>query len=337
MKHFYCVAYKIDGAFAPLETTSFSHGKSTRVSLSSDLSHIQRQFFQAAVIPSLILRQAFGQLDGNFADVVEEETSNHIARICKDTGKSCCLTIFCEGDDDRSIPTIIRSLNGYRVAVKNKEPEDNIPIRYSCLVSNALTSFAITATHFNEAKLVLESTYYHDENEMELYLCALTGSAYATTSSPLPNDFAKEFQKAFESLSSVASFKTPARLLSASYTQKNDRLASFLSAWMGLEILVNKIFPEYEKIFSASIGAHSSVLSKRIREVMKDKYKITDKFSLISSHLSSQHEEDDLTTFKKLKLIRDNLIHGEPVDQSQLPTEVVQLMLRKYLYLHLQA
>ena len=58
----------------------------------------------------------------------------------------------------------------------------------------------------------------------------------------------------------------------------------------------------------------------RIKDVMKDKYRLTDKFVLIASFLSNEIEED-IESFKSMKKLRDDIFHGKEFNEETLPVE----------------
>ena len=74
---------------------------------------------------------------------------------------------------------------------------------------------------------------------------------------------------------------------------------------------------------------------KRIRNVMSDKYRLSDKFEMISRCLAPATADDDLRDFEKAKKLRDKMTHGDDVQESTLPVSIVQELIRKYLNLHL--
>jgi hypothetical protein len=74
------------------------------------------------------------------------------------------------------------------------------------------------------------------------------------------------------------------RLLVASYEAEGDTLRAFLNSWNALEILVSKLFSRYEQGFLGHLVAADSPRARhqyvqRIRDVMKDKYRLTDMFA----------------------------------------------------------
>jgi hypothetical protein len=129
-------------------------------------------------------------------------------------------------------------------------------------------------------------------------------------------------------------------LLNDSLDPSQGTLRRFLSAWMALEVFVNKNFGAYEKRFwnSLSAGVAPPIRDqylKRIHEVMRDKYKVLDKFAVLAAELDPAAADDDIGTFQRGKALRDEFAHGEPVDEPTLPVEPVQRLIRKLLRLHL--
>lgn len=70
---------------------------------------------------------------------------------------------------------------------------------------------------------------------------------------------------------------------------------------------------------------------------MKGKYSLADRFLVIASLLDETSAETDSVEFLELKNVRDDLLHGQEVDERTLPSAEVQYLLRKYLRLHIQA
>jgi hypothetical protein len=72
-----------------------------------------------------------------------------------------------------------------------------------------------------------------------------------------------------------------------------DDFRRFIFGWSALEILVNKVFRDYERAFVDELVSGASVHGAsryfaRITEVMKDKYSLVDKFGVIASVLTGE-------------------------------------------------
>ena len=99
-----------------------------------------------------------------------------------------------------------------------------------------------------------------------------------------------------------------------------DRLKAFLSGWTALEILIGKAFNTYEQVFLSPLkNAGQATLRDRfldrIKVVMKDKYRLTDKFVVVAAVLFPAipdiELEGDYETFCRLKKLRDSISHGD--------------------------
>jgi hypothetical protein len=68
-------------------------------------------------------------------------------------------------------------------------------------------------------------------------------------------------------------------------------------------------------------------LIDRFRDVMKDKYRLADKFLVVASLLDAATASDDAIEFSELKRIRDGPLHALDMPSSPLPTDDVQKLL----------
>jgi hypothetical protein len=130
------------------------------------------------------------------------------------------------------------------------------------------------------------------------------------------------------------------RLLNESMEPDQEKLRSFLSAWMALEVFVNKTFGTYAESFWNNLSAVVSVpmrerYLKRIHDVMRDTYKTLDKFVVISAELDPAADDGDIQIFQRGKKLRDEFSHGGAIDESALPVADVQGLVRKFLRLHI--
>ena len=102
---------------------------------------------------------------------------------------------------------------------------------------------------------------------------------------------------------------------------------------------MSKTFADYEsRMFKQLAEAENSGGREylgRIREVMKDKYRLADKFEIICCQLCPSDADADLNDFRKAKKIRDEMAHGEEVADAAFPVAVVQGLLKKYLKMHM--
>ena len=131
------------------------------------------------------------------------------------------------------------------------------------------------------------------------------------------------------------------RLFAHSLDRKTDSFRTFVSAWSALELFIAKVFPFYEEMLHAELAkVHVSPgLTKylsRIKEVMKGKYSLTDKFSVISVFLDPITDSKDIAQFTLIKKVRDNLFHGDDIPDSSLPNNELHALFEKYFRNHIR-
>jgi hypothetical protein len=131
------------------------------------------------------------------------------------------------------------------------------------------------------------------------------------------------------------------RLHAYSLTIDSDNYRAFLASWSAVEILVGKLFAEYHARLVADLrNAHQSpglqVYLNRISTVMDGKYNLADKFAVLTVYLDDTNSENEVAKFIALKKIRDQLSHGEDIDDAKLPTKDVQSLFDKYIRHHIR-
>jgi hypothetical protein len=96
------------------------------------------------------------------------------------------------------------------------------------------------------------------------------------------------------------------------------------------------VFAEYEGEFFGRLRSEANFARhvEWIAEVMDQKFNLVPMFSLIASELGVEEATDDVTEFKKVKRIRDDLVHRGDYDERELPVAAAIELLRKYLRLH---
>jgi hypothetical protein len=174
----------------------------------------------------------------------------------------------------------------------------------------------------------------------KVYAKEMTGGpANVFVSAPWDDANQALLQADFAALRGLTDLERVHQLYAASLEQAHDRLRAFQAGWAALEIFVNKVFSDYEQSFLGELASHTDPQAKqwyvdRIREVMKDKYRLRDRFALISVSLAAQEADADVAEFVNAKKARDALAHGKDVADPDLPVEVVHRILDKYVRLH---
>jgi hypothetical protein len=185
-----------------------------------------------------------------------------------------------------------------------------------------------------------DGTYLLTEAGKIVYSISFEMSGEATVSTSLSDEAAKRISARYASLNEAHELDSVERLFSQMAEYGTDKLKAFLSGWAALEIFIAKSFKSYEQAFlSPFTKAEQPTLRERflqrIKGVMKDKYRLTDKFIAVTAVLFPGALDDDVRQnyerFCKLKDLRDSIFHGEPFSEKELPVHDLAALLRKYV------
>ncbi len=182
---------------------------------------------------------------------------------------------------------------------------------------------------------------YAIEPETGRFLYSLEPSVSASMTSMTSIDTRRlgEAVTVTQSLFDNRGLQTVVHLLARSL-QTTDDLQAFLTAWAGLEIFLDKTFETHKQILytqmKTSIAPTAGTFVDRLQRVIETgaRYNVRDKFTVVSSFLSSADALNDIELFRSVKETRDS-IHVMKLRPHGYPTSVTQNLLRKYLRLHL--
>lgn len=342
MKHIYTAAYKLIGATRPacdaeVVVGNFPdlHGKMSVVyEIDDHLFEIDR----AAAAGTSMLKALVGQA-GEVS--MEDRIANEIANIREVRQFASASNVFllyrAEGETDIWNPSTTNEFEEFVVAIDGAD-KSTIKRNHQKAIQGVIAAFALGSQHISGFTKIAEGVYFIDGTGKPNYSLSFGGSGKATISTTLKAetvDYAKQFST---HLANHKELTDPSRLLARSLDEESDVLLSYLSVWSALEIFINKAFRFYESEAlgnPANLGIPEPIV-RRIRDVMSDKYRISDRFSLVSSSLDPAGADIDLAEFSTLKKIRDRLMHGAEVPLDTLPTARTEKLLRKYLNLHVR-
>ena len=211
-------------------------------------------------------------------------------------------------------------------------------------IDRVLTSFTLVQGSISSIEVVADSIVFFKDDGTRVHSYSFKGSANLQVSKVLSADIA-QVPELYADLSQVAKLRRKdlsraIGLAVASLQSDKNPLRSFLTAWSALEIFIQKVFPIYEqelfeKLNDSPKSDARSISIDRIKDVMKDKYRLADKFAIIATELASHDADKDLSDFQEAKKIRDG-IHAEDVSAEKLPLETVRNIYNRYLSLHLR-
>jgi hypothetical protein len=147
-----------------------------------------------------------------------------------------------------------------------------------------------------------------------------SGSVSCTTRRPFDPNLVDEMRNDFARYYlSEANLKTVSKLLSDSLLSDNNKLRRFLAAWTCLEVFIKK-FGKRPKPANIATQQGSSQIPHLVRL-----------FESAALKLGLEHLEAELVSFKRVKKVRDDFIHGEQVDVEFFPTEEIRSLIHSLL------
>ncbi len=298
---------------------------------------------RSLAVAGLMLRALFNsEPTGNeFKQRVATAVEELRAARQREFGSSSFLIVIGEGEVPSFNPTHERDAEDFIVCFDGADKRairgrfhDKLTALLNSIVSEAETVIGI--------RKVADPVVFFQEDGRPVYSYTFSvGPARAYVSRPLADKQVQAIGELYRLLSADTVVQRVQRLIRSSFETEDDPLRSFLAAWSAFEIFVNKVFGTYESSFFDSMleERHSEVQKKylgRIREVMKDKYRLTDKFAAVSFQLSPATGDEDLKTVLQVKKVRDELSHGEAVDEARLPVKPIRDLTSKYVRLHVE-
>lgn len=290
---------------------------------------------------SLLLRGVFG--DKNLEDLptsIDDEVTKIQEERDSNKKSGVYAVIIIKGDAELKINKKLHKATDQFSICFDAINKESIFKLHKEKVHAIVTSLSMSTSPEYHAEKESSGVYFIDENDKPLYSFKMqAGSARAIVSEAINDEIESEISKMIDLSTNDQQLKTPFRLFTQSLENPQDKLRSFTSAWSALEIFTNKVFSSYEDKFIAEIADdHNShgvnQFLMRIKDVMKDKYRLMDKFSLIASLLSDEIEAD-IDLFKKMKSLRDDISHGKEFDEEALPVEDARKLAAKYLKRHM--
>lgn len=347
MEYRYTVVYRLEG----ISNNNLDEDKTVyqdedigiAVVLTSDVNRHCLSIDRGLACAILLLRGMFHDeniqefptaIDSEITKIQEERSSKN------KSGAYAVIVISGQAELDIK-DNLHRETHQFRIAFDAID-KDSIRNQHKERIHAIVASLAISTSPEYHVERIASGIYFLDVNEKPLYTYTLQGGrARFILAKPVDLEKEMEISRVIGLSNANMQLKTPFRLLIQSLETTQDNLRAFISAWSALEILTNKAFPVYEAKFIAGIvddhNTHGvNDFLERIKDVMKDKYRLADKFSLVASFLSSDITED-IELFKSMKKVRDNISHGKEFDEEALPVDNARKLASKYLKNHMIA
>lgn len=297
-----------------------------------------------SVISLLMLRGLVGQAQSSeFEDALNEELTKLRAERKKKMGANAVLIFVGNGEIEASMTGPIAERKDF-VVTFDAVNRESIRRHHRPDILAMKLAIGLEGDSMPRYDKLADGSYLIDEQGRAIYSYSFSaGSAEAFVSTSLNGDALARISDRYTALLRDENMDSVQRLFSEMSDRSNDRLKAFLSGWAALEILVSKTFKTYEDAFLSPFlaSAQPSLRERfldRLQTVMNDKYRLVDKYLVVSTMLfadaSPESVEEDFTLFKKLKDVRDSIYHGGAFVEQDLPVAVLGNLLKKFLSAH---
>ena len=339
MRYSYTAAWAVVGGISlsqdspPIELAS---SKDFRFLLTRDPDALLAKVDESSAIGQLMLKGQLGAPD--FATGLAEETKKIRFERKQKLGALTVLLFEAQGEIDATLKDM-NEYDTFIVALDAVEKPKVQQIHKSNIEAMKMAIAFEGDTPSRFADLADETHLFTEANKI-IYTFTLKMSADVLVSTSLSNEATKRISARYALLNKADDLGSVERLFSQMAEYGTDRLKAFLSGWAALEILIAKSFKSYEQAFLAPFTtAEQPALRERflgrLKDVMKDKYRLTDKFIAVTTVLFPEAADADVQKdcekFVKLKDLRDSILHGEPFSEEDLPVAELAALLRKYV------
>lgn len=334
----YFVGYEIEGLTIPAEKEPEILFKSSKegcvVSLFSDPKHFPIDPLRNEAIRDVVL---FG-LSGKTSELSREEQIERCIEN-KMSGhpdlRKCYVSFIFEGSI--AIPCIGQEADygNYDVAFVDL-PYIELDKRHKKIIDGIISAISITMENYQGHNRIYRScVLYREDRPLHALRFNITTTLFPIA--PLTEADLANIKDKTRKLIQHQDLFTSSGLLSKSLSKDNDRLLSFIAAWNGLEIFIQKTYKKFEdKLYEEKIEGKNSAsrdFIEQLRKISQSKLKLNDKFTILAALYDLS--EDDRTLFDEIKKTRDNFVHGKEVPIESLPLEATSKLLRRILSLQL--
>ena len=349
MRYSYMVAWAVVGGVSlrqgspPIELAC---SEDFRFLLTNDPNNIPTRADEESAIGRLMLKGLIGQqgaVDFQTALAAEIEEIKTI-RKKKISGRTILL-FEAQGEIEA---TLKKPLREYDTFIVTFDTDAKYMVRQMHQADIEAMKLAVALESDVPAQFaeLTDGMYLHTEEGKIVYSISFQMSSEVSFSRSLPDEAAKRISTRYAALNKANDLASVERLFSQMAEYGTDQLKAFLSGWAALEILIAKSFTNYEQaFFSPFTKAAQPTLRERfldrIKGVMKGKYRLTDKFNAVTVVLFPDIADEDVQQnceiFRKLKGLRDSILHGKSFTEKELPVDELAALLRKYALAHIAA
>ncbi len=343
MKYTYIAAWGVSGGISLPEKSAQIElvvSANSRFLLTRDTDTLLERIDEAAAIGRLLLKGLVSQQGSeDFQTALSLEVEEIKAERNKKVGVQPVLVFQAQGEIEAKIGEPFNEQEKFIVSFDSLDKS-----KVKSLHQKDLEAMKLAVGFESESPsyfaYLADGVYLLNSADKPVYSFAFSMSAEATVSRNLTEEAVANIAGRYAALKRDNSFDSVERHFSQMAEVGADRLKAFLSGWAALEIFIAKSFKSYEHSFLYPFTkAEQSTLRERflerIKGVMQDKYRLTDKFIAVTAvlfpEINEEEAEKNYNDFCTLKSLRDSILHGESFSEKDLPVHEIAALLRKYV------
>lgn len=338
MKHVYTTAFKINGINLPagMKELVLTEIDKTKVLLCSEISTYASNSDKNNAANMIMLNRLTGATEQtNIQTILESNIKLIEAQRNKKYPTGPFIIFESMWDSDINISQETTHNLGSTTLLLKKINIDVVKKKHDQLINNHLTALFLVALDDFTINKIFEHIYLTENNT--IYYPGLSSfGGSATFSNALTTESTEKLKEYIFKLGDNNQYNRITRLLFRASSNKSDNMKSFIFAWTALDIFLNKLFKIYKpKFFFKYTENEAPEVVKNIFEKTNDQYSLMEKFIIIIS-IVHVDIEIDVNKFKRIKKLRNDFIHGnKDIKETDLPTDELINLVRKYLTLHL--
>lgn len=334
----YFVCYEVEGLTMPADKEPEILLESSREGFSASIFSDPKYFPTDPLRSEAIREVVFFGLSGETSELSREELIEHsIAK--KISGhpdlRKCYLSFIFDGSVTVPWTEKEADYGNYDVGFMDL-PYAQLDKKHKKVIDGIISAISITLENYQGHNKIYKTCVLYRDNR-PLHPLHFNITTKLTSIMPLTEADLETIKQRSRKLIKHQDLNTSSGLLSKSLSNENDRLLSFIAAWNGLEIFIQKTYKKFEdKIYEEKIEGKNSASKDfidQLRKISQNKLKLNDKFTILAA--LKDLSEADRSLFDEIKQVRDNFVHGREVPIESLPLEDTSRLLRKILSLQL--
>ncbi len=343
MRYTYTAAWAVVGGVSLQKenpSTILACSESAQFILTCNPDSFLKKVDEASAVGRLMLKAMVGQQGAkDFQTALALEIEEIIAERQKKIGSQAVLVFQAHGDIDALLKEPLHEHDKFVVAFDAFE-KNSVRQLHQADIEAMKVAVAFESEAPSRFAYLIDGTYLQNESGKPVYSITFSINGALSVSTHLTEEATARIRHRYMALNQDNDIDSVERLFSQMAEYGTDRLKAFLSGWAALEILIAKSFKSYEQAFlSPFTNADQPTLRERfllrIKGVMRDKYRLTDKFIAVTAvlfpNIHDAEAEKNYTDFCKLKDLRDSIFHGESFSEKDLPVHELAALLRKYV------